>query len=73
MNELIKSASYLVKMQELAQQGLDNMSELKRVMESNDIYTAEDFEKVNDEIYSANRQVNQYKESISKVIKQLAQ
>ena len=73
MNELIKSAYYLVKMQELAQQGLDNMSELKRVMESNDIYTAEDFEKVNDEIYSANRQVNQYKESISKVIKQLAQ
>jgi len=71
MNELIKSAYYLVKMQELAQQGLDNMSELKRVMESNDIYTAEDFEKVNDEIYSANRQVNQYKESISKVIKQL--
>jgi len=74
MKELIESAYYLSRMQELAEQSLANMSDLLRVMEADhDKFDLNDFERVRDEIYSANRQVNQYKESISKVIKQLAQ
>lgn len=72
MKELIESAYYLYRMQELAEGGYSNMCELQRIMELQPhFYTPADFERVQDEINSSRRQIDQYNNSLQVVISKI--
>lgn len=72
MKQLIESAYYLYRMQELAEGGYSNMCELQRIMENQPhLYTANDFERVETEIDNARKQIDQYNNSLQVVISKI--
>ena len=74
MKQLIESVYHLHRMKELAEEQFNTMGDLLMVMCSNPrLYTIEDFERVNQEINEAEKQIDMYVESLRKSFKKFAE
>lgn len=74
MKNLIENAYHLFKMQELAESGWNDMTDLLRDMERNaQYYTPADFERVQEQVDSMRKQMEQYKNSLQVVISKIKQ
>ena len=74
MKNLIENAYHLFKMQELAESGCNDMTDLLRDMERNaQYYTPTDFERVQEQVDSMRKQMEQYNNSLQVVISKIKQ
>jgi len=72
MRNLIENAYHLFKMQELAEGGWNDMTDLLRDMERNaQYYTPTDFERVQEQVDSMRKQMEQYNNSIQVIISKI--